>query len=163
MVITGASHVPNRGSSPRGGIINNRVLCWHKLASRAVHHVVYMRCQFDTFAKSQGSGPVHQASVTVPGSSGHWRRFRAFVLNHKSRKQTPFGRTLTDSKDFGSFGKPRGGSFQQRHKMGNRLRVLKSYGHLCESLYTSVSEGWRPEVQECHKVSDNARCPATHT
>ena len=64
MVITGASHVPNRGSSPRGGIINNRVLCWHKLASRAVHHVVYMRCQFDAFAQRQGYGPVHQASVT---------------------------------------------------------------------------------------------------
>ena len=81
----------------------------------------------------------------VPGSSGHhWRRFWAFVLNRKSRKQTPFGRTLTDSKDFGSFGKPRDGSFQQRHNMGNRSRVLKSYGHLCESLHTSVTEGWGP-------------------
>ena len=80
-----------------------------------------------------------EASETVPGSRGRWRRFRALVLNCKSRKRTSFGRTSTNLKDFGSFGKLSSRSFQRRHNQGNRSRVLKSYGHLCEFLHTAVN------------------------
>ena len=67
MVITGASHVPNRGSSPRGGI----TILEHIFALSQAR----LQCQFDTLAEGRGYGPVKrprqcQGAAGVDGGFG---------------------------------------------------------------------------------------------